>query len=321
MAGGAAAPTSADLMRTGRQAPRKNWCFTGWPDHMDDPGVFYDEAKMTYLLIGYETCPESGKDHFQCFVQFKNKIRFNGVKAIFGNEIHLEACKGSPEQNITYCKKGGTYNEYGNQQLQGARNDLKLAAEAAKTMTFEELMEDDDHGPVVARHMQYFRTLYANWKSKAGLEELREKYKSVALRDWQAKLLDIIKAEPDPRHVYWFWDDAGNTGKSWFAGYAMAWHDASVFTNGKLADMAFAYNYERVVILDLARTQAEQCDHFYQLIESLKNGCLFSSKYESKRKLFAPPHVVVFANFQPDRSKLSADRWKVKCLDGSEVGS
>ena len=28
--------------------------------------------------------------------------------------------------------------------------------------------------------------------------------------------------------------------------------------------------------------------------------------------LYAIPHVVIFANFEPDQSKLSADRWDIR---------
>jgi hypothetical protein len=64
----------------------------------------------------------------------------------------------------------------------------------------------------------------------------------------------------------------------------------------------------------LSRTQADKIDHIYSLMESFKNGRIFSPKYESISKTFKPCHVVVFANFIPDHSKLSQDRWLVKNL-------
>ena len=45
----------------------------------------------------------------------------------------------------------------------------------------------------------------------------------------------------------------------------------------------------------------------YEALESLKNGAMFSPKYESKSKVYDMPHVIVFANWQPDRIGLSID--------------
>ena len=83
----------------------------------------------------------------------------------------------------------------------------------------------------------------------------------------------------------------------------------------KSADIKYAYEGERVVLFDLTRSQQE---HFnYEVMESVKNGTMFSGKYESKVKVYASPHVVVFANWLPDYSKLSMDRWDVWDLDES----
>jgi len=49
----------------------------------------------------------------------------------------------------------------------------------------------------------------------------------------------------------------------------------------------------------------------YEVIELLHNGYVCSGKYDSKSFRFAPPHVFVFANFAPDETTLSADRWKI----------
>lgn len=297
-----------------RPAPAKHWCFTLFSD-ITDPIDEWDPDTMVYLVRGCETCPETGRPHYQCYVNFKNKLRLNQVRAIFGS-VHAEQCRGSPEQNRTYCIKEGDFSERGLlPKKKGARNDLYLARDAAETMSFEDLMVSE-HAQVVARSMQYFRQLYANQNRTAGRDAVRLQIPSdTQLRPWQSELLDVVKTEPDPRTVYWRWDFSGNTGKSFFAKYLLAWHDAAIFTNGKLADMAYAYKNESIVIIDLARTQAESVNYFYQFIESLKNGVLFSPKYESGQKIFKPPHVFVFANYEPDQTKLSADRWNIVQLD------
>ena len=49
----------------------------------------------------------------------------------------------------------------------------------------------------------------------------------------------------------------------------------------------------------------------YATIEGVKNGKLFSGKYEGVTLQFAPMPVVVFANFEPETNGLSRDRWNI----------
>ena len=50
----------------------------------------------------------------------------------------------------------------------------------------------------------------------------------------------------------------------------------------------------------------------YEAFESIKNGILCSSKYDSKVKVFSVQHVIVFANFAHDEAKLSQDRKDIR---------
>jgi len=304
-----------------RQAPKANWCFTGWKDLTIDPNDLFKPETMIYLIVGNETCPDTRRPHYQCYVQYKRKVRFNQVKDDFGKKIHCEASKGNDEQNYDYCSKEGDFKEHGaRKNTKGSRTDLTSAMAAAEDMPLSELMEHPEHSIVVSRCMPFFRQLYANRTAAKGRAAVADSMAGVELREWQSRLVDIVSEAPCPRKVYWIWDESGNSGKSFMAKYLMARHDAAIFTNGKLADLAFAYTGEPVVVIDLARTSVEHLDHWYTFIESLKNGILFSPKYESGSKIFKPPHVVVFANFIPDTmtryTKLSADRWMEINIEG-----
>ena len=98
------------------------------------------------------------------------------------------------------------------------------------------------------------------------------------------------------------------------SGYLQTHHNAFIVSGGKVADIAHVYNEEPIVIFDLPRTMADHCDHIYSMIEKFKDGCIFSVKYESRTKVFDVPHVIVFANFEPDLSKLSNDRCQVSSI-------
>lgn len=137
----------------------------------------------------------------------------------------------------------------------------------------------------------------------------------IKLRPWQQNLVDELKKKPDNRRIYWVYDSKGNVGKSFLAMYLMKFMDA-IQLCGKGADMAYAYDGERIVIFDVPRTSEENASSMYTMAERLKSGYVFSTKYESKGKIFPSPHVIFFANFLPptDPRPWSEDR-----LEGSII--
>lgn len=132
----------------------------------------------------------------------------------------------------------------------------------------------------------------------------------LSMHNWQKEIIELVKTKPDARRIHWYWDPEGNKGKTTFAKHLWLHYDVCFLQNAKKADMAYAYNGEKIVICNLPRT----CEAFvsYDALESLKDGMIFSAKYESKTKVFDNPHVIVFANFEPETTKLSEDRWNVK---------
>lgn len=301
--------------------PAKNWAATYYPSPEEiETGIrtiLFKEDMMDYLVVGKETCPDTGRFHWQIFFMLKTRLRFATLKnRLELNRLHLEQTRGSPKQNRDYCIKDGDFEEFGqfDEVQMGKRNDLLATVSALDESRLEDLMTHEVHGPIIARHMNYFRSVDNLLTTRRAVAALQRTYSGAVLRAWQTYYLSIVTGEPDRRTVYWVWDKVGGTGKSWFADYLVATQDAIVFSNGKITDIAHAYKRERIVVFDLTRTQAEKLDAVYMAIESLKNGRLFSPKYDSHTKIFATPHVIVFANFEPDKSKLSEDRWKIQEL-------
>jgi len=127
---------------------------------------------------------------------------------------------------------------------------------------------------------------------------------------WQANAAQILKTTPNDRNVFWFWDAVGNKGKTAFCKWAYVNHGATILQNGSGKDLAFAIpETPTAVLFNLPRTCEERVN--YAAIESIKDGLIFSAKYESGTKVFDPPHVIIFANFPPDLRSLSADRWQI----------
>lgn len=90
----------------------RDWCITAWTEPK------FNEEEMRYLIVGKETCPKTGKEHFQCFVKYYKQKRLKGAKELFNKEDHFEPRMGSVESAVEYCKKEGNFQEYGKAQAE-----------------------------------------------------------------------------------------------------------------------------------------------------------------------------------------------------------
>lgn len=122
--------------------------------------------------------------------------------------------------------------------------------------------------------------------------------------------------DPDKREIIFVVDRTGNEGKTWFSRYFCSLHeDAMIIVPGKKADMAYTVRSDcKTFLIDCPRSKQGEYIQ-YDFLEELKNGFVFSTKYESKAKIFPTPHVVVFMNEPPDFDKLSADRYSITELN------
>lgn len=137
-------------------------------------------------------------------------------------------------------------------------------------------------------------------------------------KPWQLKILDILQQEPDDRKVYWFWSREGGIGKSQFCKYCVVKQNCLFFEEGKKADimhLIFEAPEERLerIVIDVPRDNGNNIS--YKAIESIKNGLIYSSKYEGGYKYFNSPHVIIFANEPPQEERLSQDRWVIENID------
>lgn len=139
--------------------------------------------------------------------------------------------------------------------------------------------------------------------------------------DWQVDLADELEERPKKREIVWYYDALGGTGKTDFALHMLRSGKAILLTNlggdkdaGQLMETALASPWDgRVILLDLSRSK-EGRDSLYSPLEAYKNGSISNTKYGSAMLNFAVPHVIVFANWLPDMSKLSMDKWRIRRL-------
>lgn len=290
----------------------KNWVFTINNPTDDDHVHLQDYAgsdDVQYLVCQLEE-GESGTPHYQGYVQFISRKRLAAAKMFISNTAHMEVAKGTALQNTKYCTKEprleGPYT-WGTMKGKGERNDLREFVEALKSRDLSEAELVDEFANVTAKFPRFVDRAIKS-KYEAAVEEVP----FTPRPGWQTQLSEYLDGPADNRKVRWYYDEAGKSGKSTFAnGYRGK--RSFVVTGGRHADIYYGYAYEPVVFFDLARVAEDKVP--FEVIENFKNGYFYSTKYEPKRVRFNVPHVVIFANFTPDRSKLSADRWDVHIIN------
>lgn len=104
----------------------RNFCFTSF----EKQKPLFNEDYMSYMIFGKEICPRTGLPHWQGYCELRDQERFNTVKKLMGNTVHIEARRGTGGEAADYCKKDGDYEEYGTMKMQGERTDLKAVARA-----------------------------------------------------------------------------------------------------------------------------------------------------------------------------------------------
>ena len=138
------------------------------------------------------------------------------------------------------------------------------------------------------------------------------------LRPWQQQLLEQIN--PSDRNIIWVVGRNGAEGKSWFQKCIVQLfgsHKVFHTTIDKRSDGILYALSKRVIslidifIFNIPRSFSSD-DVPYNLLEQLKDGQAFSTKYDSKVLRIKTPNVVVlFANYEPCRDEMSSDRWQV----------
>lgn len=163
----------------------------------------------------------------------------------------------------------------------------------------------------IRQGLDEYKCLVREEKGKDGLIK-QDSLEEVTL--WQKHLIEKVQEQPHKRKIMWYWEGEGGAGKTLMACYLNTFHDAFLSTGGALRDVACAYQMERIVIFDMAKSA--MLDHaFYSMIEDFKDGKPFSSKFNSRLKRCARPHVIVFSNQPPDLSMMT-DRFSIVHLTG-----
>jgi len=284
-------------------------------------------SKIKYLTFNLEVGQE-GTPHAQVFAQAFNVLSISAWHKALGSrmanivptqntERAIKYCQGFEfdDKTATYIPKPGSspFEEYGKAPSQGNRTDLQEAQAEVLKRPLADIMLSQEHTQAIATHYTFFKDLDALARSdqakKAARIQHNEYMSQRTPHAWEQVLHDIISAPPDPRHVHWFVDEIGESGKTINAKSLYFNHDAYYCTGGKSADIAHAYNYQPIVVFNLVASQDKTTqEYLYKVLEEFKDGIFSSGKYQSCVKTFSIPHVIVMSNDFPDESKMKKSR-------------
>ncbi len=217
---------------------------------------------------------------------------------------HLENAYGSDLDSEKYCSKEGDL------LCTVGKPSSKASSPFAQMFAVQSLEEAVETDPEIA--LKYLFQIKGIIKENHWKESLTKLPTIDTLRPWQEKVLTKLEQQTD-RQILFVVDTEGGKGKSTLAKHLMQKGRTFMTRGGKLADIAHAWTKapeHDTVIFDMARCTGPEYWP-YMFMEQLKDGIVFTSKYDSATVVTSSKKIIVLCNEEPNRDKLSSDRYCV----------
>lgn len=141
-------------------------------------------------------------------------------------------------------------------------------------------------------------------------------YRFGKLSRFQEWVLDCARTQDDRQIDVWY-DPSGCHGKTWLAKHIMETGKGVVVPRNRMDDAHQCADFiirqwrggMEFIVFDIPRTYNMKRVGIYELMEEVKDGLLFSTKYEGAW-INIQPKVIIFTNNKLDTNKLSYDRWR-----------
>ena len=259
-------------------------------------------------ILGFESLNNQRNSHIQGYIELRRSRRLAFVINILPT-AHWQRAVGTPLQNYNYCSKSKVFELIGDWTKEQRGVDCNTSNLIIKGLL-------SDYAPQVKCSKEYMLRNKAYDEAAGMVSSIRSQHrafndlKNCKLSNWQFDIFKELINQPD-RIVLWVCDKVGNTGKTFICKFLRVMYNFFV-SDGTLDSRDLCYMFpEKIsgIIFDVCRNAEGKFN--YEVLEGAKNGFLVSGKYEGKVRCFKRVPVGVFANFLPDVSKLSADRWKI----------
>lgn len=186
------------------------WCFTSFlidenTQELKTPLV-PTVRNFQYLVYGFEICPETGRPHFQGYVEFKKSIIRKDVQRLLGlQNVHFNPRNGEQMNAIQYCKKGEqSHEEWDKEKWDGPNFGLNAIVVEEGTPKEDNQGERRDMARIKDRIMSGVNIRTVVMENVANYQQLK----------YAEGLAKYIKPpKRDDIECFWFWGPTG-TGKT-----------------------------------------------------------------------------------------------------------
>lgn len=320
----------------------RHWCFTSYAigEGTTLARPCYGE-RYRFLCYQEECCPTTGRHHLQGYFILKKACRLSQVKTFDPcfETAHFEQSKGSPSENVAYCSKpesaiADSFCQYGIcPGLDGDSSGLSSGRSHTRAAGIDALRSGASLNDIRDQHPGFF---LQSFRAIERYISLRDAFDSrtwtlpSTLYPWQEEMLSLLSIPtvppleaPNDRRVTWVYDQLGGKGKSTLLKIVVSKYPTSsvIITSSSLKRVVEAMlPQQHVVMLDLPRDY-DLTKFNYSAIETVKDGIGARTMYQPETKIWRNPHLIIFSNQLPERSKLTHDRWNVLDISPSIFNS
>lgn len=179
--------------------------FTSFEEEIQLP-----EEEVEYSIYQRERCASTGRLHWQGFVRFNTRKRFNTVKALIGSEVHIEYAR-CVDKAIEYCCKEDTR----------VASPIEIGTKPARQVKLD--VVKDLKGRSCVELVKEHPNLWRSYRQLLTLQEAlqsprREMTEAILLYGetgtGKSRIAATIASFLTPEEVHWQASDLG-----WFDGY------------------------------------------------------------------------------------------------------
>jgi hypothetical protein len=245
-------------------------------------------------------------------INFENAIKNNNKKLV--NNFQFYFIFNKLRDDIKVESSETKRNEYYLKQIKKAFEDNEIEYEELYKLTENEFYT---YYPLHTLR-QKTKDIVKYHYQKIYYEELLNEYEDIQWRPFQQTVIDLIGGKIElttkerNRSIYICQESIGDIGKSWLCKYLILKHSI-IIAKGKrdnvfnqLKVMMDSGKKPEALILDAPRNDKDFID--YGTLEKLKDGAVYSGKYEGGVCIYKQTLLFIFTNNQIDISMWSKDR-------------